>query len=593
MKNLVFKSAKNIFIFICFFTLKIVAQTTVPSADTIKLISIINNGTVVAAQGKFDSVIYYNLQAIEFAKTIKKNEDIWLRIQFSKAYKNVGKSYLNIGQPEMALPYLILQRPFISNNDMLSDYFKNRAEVDRMFTQAGQGVLDTLHIYYDSLTQLLSNKVSRAGYNLVALDLGLTDFYLAKNELNNAEKYINHANELAPLYADEALKDQAVYMKGLTYFSVGKYNEALNSLLVTEPKASGWDQGLYVELLRSIAKCYGKLGDYKNAYLYYDKFAPLRDSLYVKAAQQSFAEMEAKYQNKDKQTSIDDLSAEQQLANLKLKTAKRDKIYYIAGLILLGTIIASMFAMYKAKQKNTKLLQQKNEAMNVLNENLEKANITKAKLFSIISHDLRNPISQVYQFLDLQRNSPQVFTEAEKEQYNQQISDAAGVVLETMEDLLIWSKSQMQQFTTTIVPIVLNNIVKDVITFLHTQAIKKDIIINGNIKSTLIVNSDKNILEIIIRNLLQNAITYSPSNHPINIDAFQNTNATIISITDFGAGMPERIRRLFNEPQMTIDSNSSGLGLTIVKEMATLINAQITINTNKPNGTIISIKLPF
>ncbi|MEJ7674260.1 MAG: hypothetical protein WKF59_16595 [Chitinophagaceae bacterium] len=46
--------------------------------------------------------------------------------------------------------------------------------------------------------------------------------------------------------------------------------------------------------------------------------------------------------------------------------------------------------------------------MNVLNENLEKANITKAKLFSIISHDLRSPISQVYQFLDLQRTNPDI-----------------------------------------------------------------------------------------------------------------------------------------------------------------------------------------
>ena len=97
---------------------------------------------------------------------------------------------------------------------------------------------------------------------------------------------------------------------------------------------------------------------------------------------------------------------------------------------------------------------------------------------------------------------------------------------------------------------------------------------------------------IIIRNLLQNAITYSPINSTITITAQQENNSTKILIGDEGAGMPERVRRIFNEPYMAINSNQSGLGLTIVKEMAELIHANIEISSNTPKGTLITILIP-
>jgi two-component system phosphate regulon sensor histidine kinase PhoR len=106
------------------------------------------------------------------------------------------------------------------------------------------------------------------------------------------------------------------------------------------------------------------------------------------------------------------------------------------------------------------------------------------------------------------------------------------------------------------------------------------------------MQTDKNIITIIIRNLLQNAITYSPENSTITITAQQQNNSTQIFIADEGAGMPEPIRRIFNEPHMAINSNQSGLGLTIVKEMAELIHADIEISSNKPVGTLIRVSLP-
>ncbi|MEJ7674261.1 MAG: sensor histidine kinase [Chitinophagaceae bacterium] len=96
------------------------------------------------------------------------------------------------------------------------------------------------------------------------------------------------------------------------------------------------------------------------------------------------------------------------------------------------------------------------------------------------------------------------------------------------------------------------------------------------------MQTDKNIVTIIIRNLLQNAITYSPDNSTISITAQQQNKSTQIFIADEGAGMPERISRIFMSLPMAVISNQSGLGLTIVKEMAELIHANIEITSNTP-----------
>ena len=577
-------------IFFLSLSLHLSAQT--PSvADSQKIEDLDKKATGFIESNSFDSVIKYKLKLIEFAKSIKGNND-WLRKKKSYSLQTVVRCYLNMGMPEQAITYLDEQREFTAPGKELAFYYKNKSDALRLLAQAGAGKFEASKAYYDSLGVMCSAGEQSACYNIIAMDLSYADYFTTIKDNANAVKYVEHAALHAPKWADTLLQSQAYYIAGNTYKEAGEYSKALPYLLKAEPFAKGWDESLYTEFLRNLAQCYGRLNNYQKAYEYYEKFAPLRDSIYVRAAEQSFAEMEATYQNKSKQEKIDVLSTENTLKNLQIKEARRQKVYLIIGLVLLGIVIASILAVYRNKQKSSRLLQQKNDEMNVLNENLEKANITKAKLFSIISHDLRNPISQVYQFLDLQKNSPDIFSEADKQKHNERISVAAGVVLETMEDLLIWSKTQMQQFTEAIENVHAAESVNNVSELLQTQFAKKEITLKKDVPEDLYLRTDKNILGIILRNLLQNACTYSPEKSTISIAGRKDANATVFTIEDEGAGMPERIRRAFNEPQMDVNSNSSGLGLTIVKEMAEIIKADIQISSGNAGGTKISITVP-
>ena len=338
-----------------------------------------------------------------------------------------------------------------------------------------------------------------------------------------------------------------------------------------------------------MSEAYAALGNWQLAYQHFNTYSKLQDNLLTEKAKSNLAKMEAQYQNKKKQSEINMLSAENTIKNLEIENAGKQRIFFIIGLVLLILVVASLVAIYRNKQKSNLALEQKNHEMNLLNAKLENANNTKSKLFSIISHDLRSPISHIYQFLDLQKNEPELFSEADKQRHNERISVAANAVLETMEDLLIWSKSQMQQFSVTPEKVNLKYVVESIIALMQTQIDKQSITIVLEINPKITVQTDRNILTIILRNVLQNAVKYSPKNTSIVLSAIAQNNTVSISIADQGDGMPEPLKAIFDSETASINSGQSGLGLTLVKEMAGLLGATVTIAANKPKGTVFII----
>jgi signal transduction histidine kinase len=498
----------------------------------------------------------------------------------------VAEIYLYLKQADKALQYLEEVKPLL-NLSMVVDISAYGKFIRSYVLLNNQ----TEALKYYNLLQQTAAKTPGKWSEMVSSNLELATLALKTKNYELAKSYIDKADKQSKLDNKEILTSAVNASYGDYYKSLNDYGEAAKYYKIAELGSAIYNKEQYADLLRSLTSV-AILSNSGDAGIYFNKYTMLSDSLTQGKIASNLAEMEAQYQNKNKQEKINVLSAESIINNLEIKNANRQRIFFIIAFILLLGIITSGIMMYRNKQKSGRLLQKKNEEMNVLNENLEKANITKAKLFSIISHDLRSPISQVYQFLDLQKTNPGVFNEEEKQKHNEQISVAAGVVLETMEDLLIWSKTQMQHFTLTKEPVNASQCVHQIDDLLHTQLEKKKIKLSESIDPLITMQTDKNIITIIIRNLLQNAITYSPENSTITISAQQQNNSTQILISDEGAGMPERIRRIFNEPSMAVNSNQSGLGLTIVKEMAELIHADIEISTNNPVGTLITILVP-
>ncbi len=525
----------------------------------------------------FDSAINYRLEIVELSENSAKNDTAFSRIKAINMLK-ISRLYLTTGQFEQAIKFSTNARPFVKDNkSLLVIYFSEKAEALRMYAQAGLKKIDESKIYYDSLTASGRMNYPEAWKKRIAIDLGYCDYFNTKKDTKNALKYIKSADSLAKNYADDILKSQVKYMYGSTFYEIKKFEEALPLLLEAEKTANTWSPDLYVELQRSIARCYGALGNYSKAFEFYDKFAPLRDSIYVKAAESSLAEAEAKFQNKEKQQEIE-------IKNLQISKADNQRNWFLAGIFALICALGLLFWNFQTKRKASEIINEKNIILEKINTELTEANQTKAKLFGIISHDLRSPISQVYQFLKLQELNPNLLNEKQKADLSGKIQTATGSLLETMEDLLLWSKTQLSQFNTNIQITDLEAIIEHCLQLMKLNIENKSIkIVTRNIE-TKTIKTDPYFLQIIIRNLLQNAIKASPENSEISI-SYENN---LLKISNFGAHFSQSdYEAILNNPQK--QENLSGLGLKLVDELSKKIGAEIGFSNtlNKTEAMVL------
>ena len=162
-------------------------------------------------------------------------------------------------------------------------------------------------------------------------------------------------------------------------------------------------------------------------------------------------------------------------------------------------------------------MDEKNKALAQLNSDLDIANRNKARLFSMTADDLRSPISQVYQFLNLQQLNPSLLDEKQRKDFGTKIQTATGSLLETMEDLLLWSKTQMSQFHTTMLETELLPIVQQVLALAQLSSESKQLDIENRVPTNAKAFTDNSSLQTILRNLIQNAIKSSPINGRILI----------------------------------------------------------------------------
>ncbi|SDF89802.1 Signal transduction histidine kinase [Dyadobacter soli] len=523
--------------------------------DKIELYSSVQN--YYSTRGEYEKQVRYLLESIEFKKKLITEGKVKDREYVVSDLMNLGELYIELQQGENGVRYSKEARGYmVSNTDYRNHYYKDMTDAYLLLKQPAMA-----RTYYDSLSAMLEpgNIQPRRRSNKIAADLGFTDYYLNINQPDSAAIYIRRASQLAEKWAPDYLLSQVRYMQGSVYYAQGRYQEALPILVESEDMIRDFGQQMYVALLQSIARCYAAAGDWKKAYAYYDKYAPMRDSLYLESSRKSIADAEALYQNKEKQREI-------QIKNLQIDEAQKQRIWLISGLAFVSLSLVLLGIIYRNKRRTAALLDEKNRQLNQLIAELEEANRTKAKLFGIISHDLRSPINQVYQFLKLQQLNPDLLNHAQKQQLSEKIQTATGSLLETMEDLLLWSKTQMNQFQPSIEIVRLAQVTDQCLGLLHLNIEARQLTIEQRIPQEVLVETDPYYLQTILRNLLQNAVKAADEQSMVRLD-WQEAQRELY-IENSG---PAFTQAQYESTLAHADKQSSlsGLGLRLVDELST------------------------
>lgn len=227
---------------------------------------------------------------------------------------------------------------------------------------------------------------------------------------------------------------------------------------------------------------------------------------------------------------------------------------------------------------------------------LERLNEEKNKLFSIVSHDLQSPLASVQHYLEVLK---EIELEADdRKMIETQLMDGVNYTQEMLYNLLSWSTTQMSgtkvSLTTVNVSSCLQPIMAIFKPLLDNKAIRQDF----RVDLTLHVLADHAMLQLIVRNLVGNAIKFTPTGGSITVETTRLEKTCLITVKDTGLGIPDEEKsRIFSlKAQPTYGTNKEkgvGLGLFLCKEYAEAQNGKLWYESTEGVGTTFYLELPL
>ncbi len=232
-------------------------------------------------------------------------------------------------------------------------------------------------------------------------------------------------------------------------------------------------------------------------------------------------------------------------------------------------------------------------------EFLKQTNSQKDKLFSIISHDLRSPVSQIRMFIELMLRHKERYAINEKQlDLLITIKRNAENTYNLLDDLLAWSTNQFRHNAFVPKNLLLIELTKRVLEQLESSAIEKRVNIILNIEDGYWITADENMLKTIMRNLVSNAIKFSNKEGNITVTALHKDDSTIITVKDCGVGIPkEDVSKLFSSTTnfTTYGTNmekGTGLGLNFCKEFVEQHGGNISVQSEPGKGSTFKVEIP-
>lgn len=226
---------------------------------------------------------------------------------------------------------------------------------------------------------------------------------------------------------------------------------------------------------------------------------------------------------------------------------------------------------------------------------LEDSNDTKNKLFSIVAHDLKAPLASIENYLSLL--SQIELSNEEKVVIEKNLLDATRQTSAMLHNILLWSKDQMEGVTTNLIPIDVHQILNHTIQFQQRMAKEKAIELYYEPNLDLKVISDPDMLQLIVRNLLNNAIKFSSPGDRIVMSITEKDQQCLIAISDNGIGISESKKsKIFSLKSTgtygTKNEKGVGLGLKMAKAYVELQHGEIWFESTEGAGTTFYVSLP-
>lgn len=596
--------------------------------DQAQQISIFRNlGNIKRSNDEYDSSLYFFNEGLKVAI---KNSD---STEQARAHLNIGIIYERKGQLVSSMDAYL--KSLSISEDMKDSVGMANAFNSMAFVYRAQKDNKMAMSYFEkalAIRKMLGLKEAVAGTinNIGLIYLNTKDFLKARESFLESAAALDtniHKREFAMIYNN----------LGITYENVGDHQQAhqyyLKSLKIKQErndksgiassygniganleKAGKYEQAIPYSLLSyalaeeigslemmvtatlNLSRCYKKQGNFKDAVEQLEYLGKLEDSLYRKDKSEQIAEMMARYEAEKKEKENELLRTE----NLVKEIQARNSLYgfSITALLSLFVIIFSIMLWRRNERKArvNKVLTDYAERIEKVNKELEESIKEKNNLMNVVAHDLKSPLNKVKGLLELVKLDGEL--NDHQKDYINKINNVADQGRRLIADLLAANGEQTNNlnYTSVDLTILIENLQREYETQLTEKQIKLHVTTEGN---QLIVESVNDHVQRIMDNLVSNAIKFSPKGKNIFVDCAVQQESLLFSVRDEGPGFTEEDKKnLFKKfqrlsAQPTAGEASTGLGLTIVKQLCDQLQATIELISETGKGAIFKVSIPL
>jgi signal transduction histidine kinase len=230
---------------------------------------------------------------------------------------------------------------------------------------------------------------------------------------------------------------------------------------------------------------------------------------------------------------------------------------------------------------------------------LHELNASKDKFFSIIAHDLKNPIAGFLGLTEVMAMDMKSFSDEEKQEFINLLYDSSKQLHSLLENLLQWSRAQTGRLSFKPRKLQAHKIISDNFSLLNANAEVKNIELINDVDPNMEVWADADMVNTIIRNLLTNAMKFSHKNSTVKITSEPEDKFLSICIVDSGVGISENeLEKLFKigynaSKPGTANEEGTGLGLILCKEFAKRNGGDVRVKSEVNKGSTFSLTLPI
>jgi signal transduction histidine kinase len=518
--------------------------------------TLLNIGIMYDNIKDFDNCLKYYYEAMQYADEIDKAS-----LALLQSY--IAEVYLTLKDNEKAEEYL---QKAIDNSNLSGD----TKSLIWAYSSLGYIQLDRKNFDKAENYFLESLKLARdIDYKLEIIH-SLTDlgkFYNQTNNLSLAEKYLSEA------------------------FSLSDEIKSLSDLSI---------------VYRELSLLNAKNKNYKKAFEYHEKYKEYSDSLFIISNTEKFVELQSKHELKQKERETELLMHENDLQKKIINSQKIlalvVSLLAIASIIFIWLLLRNRNKILKAKDllllKNEEIENNRAE-ISEKNEVLAGLNATKDKFFSIIAHDLRNPIAAFVSISELLELDYDRISDKDKREIISQMNSSSKNLIRLLENLLTWARLSNNKIEVYPENLLMKDILESSIHPYLQSAQNKKIMIKVNVPDMLIIETDIFITQTIVGNLINNAIKFSNQHSEINVSLTSTNIAHKLVIKDNGIGIEEsQLRNIFvlgkiSSGRGTMGEGGTGLGLVLVKELIEKLNWKIEVKSKVNAGTEFIISIPI